>query len=443
MSLLTEAQQVELRPIEELQPYPLNPRSITEKRYNELKQKVNRFGQLGTLIIDGRDKSTVLGGNHVFRAMQELGYTKAKVEYRTPKDDAEALEIVILHNEKFATWVEQDLAELLHKYREQIDLSNYTIDLGKATDALKILARYGQTNEDDAPAVEAESYSQQGHLYQLGRHRLYCGDSTKPETFDTLFGDDQADMIITDPPYGVSYEGNPNGEEWNMIANDDLRGNELQQFLTAAFTHAGKYAKAHAGLYSFYASSTHREFQNALEIAGWTVRQQIIWLKKMVIGNSHYHWTHEPILYCGKGKESPDFNGDRTHKTLIDTVGYEDLKKLDKAVLINLIQSFREQSTVVRATQDRQKYDHPTQKPVSIMTPFIKNSAPVGGIVLDMFAGSGSSLVAAHQLDRIAYVVEFSPQFADVIRKRYAKLIGEESRWQEATPQITYQNHTK
>lgn len=443
MEFSNEAQQVELRPIEELHPYPLNPRAITEKKYTDLKKKVHRFGQLGTLIIDGRDKSTVLGGNHVYQAMKELGYAQAKVEYRTPKDDAEALELVIVHNERFATWVEQDLAELLHKYREDIDLSSYTIDLGKATEALKVLARYGQTNEDDAPATQETAISEQGEVYQLGRHRLYCGDSTKPGTYEKLFGDQKADMILTDPPYGVSYEGNPNGEEWEMIANDDLRGNDLEKFLVAAFTGAFKYAKPHAGLYSFYASSTHREFQNALEIAGWTVRQQIIWLKRMVIGNSHYHWTHEPVLYCGKGKDIPEFNGDRTHKTVIDTVGYEDLKKLDKSVLIQLIQSFREQSTVVKASQDRHKYDHPTQKPVSIMTPFIKNSAPVGGIVLDMFAGSGSSLVAAHQLDRVAYVVEYSPQFADVIRKRYARLIGEESRWQEVTPQITQQTHTK
>ena len=195
-------------------------------------------------------------------------------------------------------------------------------------------------------------------------------------------------------------------------------------------------AKPSMPAYIFYASVTHREFQAALENAGFTIRQQLIWVKHMVIGNSDYHWTHEPILYAHLGKDRPNFYGDRTNKTVLDTVGYKDLKKLPKETLLNLIMAIKTRSTIQHIEKDTQQYAHPTQKPVAIMTPLIKNSTAQEGIVVDLFAGSGTTLIAAHQLDRVCYAMEFDPQYCDVIRKRYAKFIKEEHRWQEVTPKI-------
>lgn len=430
-------QEITERQLLELTPYPFNPRSITKDKFEDLKGKIRRWGQLGALLIDGRDNRTILGGNHAFEAMKELGMTTAKVEYRTPKDDAEALELVIVHNERYASWVEQDLAELLHQYKDNIDLSKYSIDLGKSTDANKILARYGETDEDEAPELgEGDSVSKKGEVYQLGRHRLMCGDSTNPEDMAKLMNGEKASVIVTDPPYGVSYEGNPNGNDWDMIENDDLRGEALNKFLLAAFENISENSIANCPAYIFYASSTHIEFQQALEAAGWRVRQQIIWAKHMVIGNSDYHWTHEPVLYCAKGKERPPFYGDRTNRTVIDTVGYQELQRLTKEGLLGILMSIKSCSTVQNVQKDTQHYVHPTQKPVGIMTPFIKNSSDLNQIVLDAFAGSGSTLIAAHQLDRIAYCMEFSGLFCDVIRRRYAKFVGEETRWEEVTPAV-------
>ena len=427
---------IETRRLSELKPHPLNPRSITVDKFNELKRKIARWGQLGAILVDGRDKSTILGGNHAYEAMKALNYETAKVEYRTPKDDAEALELLIVHNERYAQWVEQDLAELLQKYKDQIDLSGYSIDLGRMTDLKKVLARFGQTEEDEAPGLESDPESKLGEVYQLGRHRVMCGDSTKIEDVKKLMNGKKADLLLTDPPYGISYEGNQTGTKWDMIKNDDLRGGALQKFLYMAFQNMAECAIPAMPAYIFYASITHREFQAAFELAGYTMRQQLIWVKHMVIGNSDYHWTHEPIFYVQLGKERPPFYGDRSNKTVLDTVGYNQLKTLQKETLLNLLMAIKSRSTVQNVEKDTQNYAHPTQKPVAIMTPLIKNSTSQEGLVVDLFAGSGTTLIAAHQLDRICYAMEFDPQYCDVIRKRYAKFIKEEHRWQEVTKKI-------
>lgn len=421
------------RKLSELKPYPKNPQTITEEKKEELKRKIQRFGQIGTLLIDGRDKATILGGNHVYEAMNELGLTEAKVEYRTPKDDAEALELVILHNERFAQWVQHDLGALLKEYQGEIDLSSYHIELGKGTALKTILARYGETEEDDFDgSVPAVPESKPGEVYLLGEHRLMCGDSTNQDDVRKLMGNQKASLLVTDPPYGVSYKGNPNGQDYEMIANDDLRGKELNQFLLAAFANFIRHAIPNVPAYVFYASSTHKEFQDALETAGFKIKQQLIWVKHMVIGNSDYQWTHEPILYCGLGKERPPFYGDRANRTVQDTAG--DPEKWPKQVLVDIVKQLKDQSTAIKVAKDTMHYQHPTQKPVGILTPLIKNSSAINEIVVDLFAGSGSTVIAAQQLDRKAYMMEFSPGFCDVIRKRYAKFINKEDKWQEYTP---------
>lgn len=363
--------------------------------------------------------------------------TEAKVEYRTPKDDAEALELVIVHNERFASWISQDLAELVHEYRDQINLEEYTIDLGKSTRIDKVLARYGETEEDEFDnTLPDDPESKPGELYQLGRHRLMCGDSTNPHHVAKLMGDDKADVIVTDPPYGISYEGNPTGKKWTMIANDDKTGPALMDFLYAAFTNILQHTIENVPAYVYHAASTMPEFMEALKEAGYTFRQQIIWHKSMVLGMSHYHWEHEPVIYCSAGKDTPPFYGDRTDKTVINVLDYKDFDKLTKEGAVNLLKALKSRTTIFYQTQRGQEYEHPTQKPVGAIAPFIKNSSRPDEIVVDLFTGSGTTLVAAHQLDRQARCMEFSPAYCDVIRKRYAKLVGEEHQWIELTKPI-------
>lgn len=434
---MSDISKIEIRKLSELKKYALNPRGIDSDRALDLQRKIQRWGQLGTLLIDGRDKTTILGGNHAYDAMVALGWTEAKVEYRTPKDDAEALELCILHNERYAHWITEDLGKMLKEYQTKIDLSSYQIDLSKGVSLLKVLARYGESKEDEFNATPpANPISEYGKVYQLGRHRLMCGDSTKIADVVALMGGKLAEVLVTDPPYGISYEGNPNGEDHEMIENDDLRGDALQKFLEVAFENAAQVGTLLMPAYVFYASRNHIEFEHALKIAGFEVRQQLIWAKHMVIGNSDYHWAHEPIFYAHKGKDRPPFYGDRTNITVLQTAPYKEMAKLSKEELLNFIMTLKGQSTMINVNQDAQKYDHPTQKPVAVMTPLIKNSTPAQGIVLDLFAGSGTTLIAAHQLDRVAYCMELNAGFCDVIRRRYAKTIGEEERWEALTPEV-------
>jgi DNA modification methylase len=263
-----------------------------------------------------------------------------------------------------------------------------------------------------------------------------CGDSTNFQHIKALLNGKKAALVVTDPPYGVSYEGNPSGQDWSMIANDDLRGKTLMDFLFKAFENISSFGIDKMPAYVFYASSTHREFQEALEKAGFTIRQQIIWAKHMVIGNSDYHWTHEPVFYAHIGKDRPPFYGDRTNKTVIETAKMSDIDKLSKEALLGLIKAMKEQSTIQHVQKDTQHYSHPTQKPVAIMTPFIKNSSNVEEIIVDMFTGSGSTMIAAHQLDRVFYGMEFDPRYVDVIRKRYSNYIKADQ-WEKATPETT------
>jgi DNA modification methylase len=263
-----------------------------------------------------------------------------------------------------------------------------------------------------------------------------CGDSTKKEDVDKLMNGAKADLIVTDPPYGISYTGNPTGKQWTMIANDDKQGNELLDFLFLAFKNIADNSIENCPAYVYHAASTQPEFMQALKEAGFNFKQQIIWHKDMVLGMSHYHWEHEPVIYASKGSIQPPFYGDRTDKTVIGILKKADFKNLTKEGLISIIMSLKTRSSIFYQTQRGQEYSHPTQKPVGAMAPFIKNSSRPDEIVVDLFLGSGTTLVAAHQLDRKCYAMEFSKGYCDVVRKRYAKLVGEEHQWLELTKAI-------
>lgn len=236
------------------------------------------------------------------------------------------------------------------------------------------------------------------------------------------------------------YAGNEltDRQKREMIANDDKQGGDLMDFLFAAFSAIAKHSIDNCPAYVYHAASTMPEFMQALKEAGFHFRQQIIWHKSMVLGMSHYHWEHEPVIYAAKGKSTntPLFYGDRTDKTVIQVLDYPDFNKLTKDGLVSILQALKSRSSVFSVTQRGQEYEHPTQKPVGAVAPFIKNSSRPDEIVVDLFTGSGTTLIAAHQLDRQARCMEFSAGYCDVIRRRYAKMVGEQSQWEELTAPI-------
>jgi site-specific DNA-methyltransferase (adenine-specific) len=259
-----------------------------------------------------------------------------------------------------------------------------------------------------------------GDIFQIGRHRLLCGDSTNPEEVKKLMAGKKAGLVFTDPPYGVSYQGTDNGDgsKWTMIKNDDLRGDGLVRFLFLAFKNALDNTKKEIALYTWYAIKNHIQFETALLAAGWEVKQQLIWNKGMTLGHADYHWAHEPILYCKKQEQTTEWYGDRTGKTILRQRRTE-LTQLKKEELVQIIKNLLDNSTTWEIDLEKVvNYQHPTQKPVTLAGRAILNSSKENDIVLDLFLGSGSTMVAGEQADRKVYGMELDPAFCEVIVQR-------------------------
>jgi len=251
--------------------------------------------------------------------------------------------------------------------------------------------------EDDFD-VEAnlpeEPITKLGDVWMLGKHRLACGDSTSSGAFTKLMNGQQADLVLTDPPYNVDYEGAT--KDKLKIQNDKMQDEQFLQFLTDAFTRMYEHSKKGAAIYVFHADSEGYNFRTAFKQAGYSLRQCLIWVKNsLVMGRQDYQWQHEPILYGWKDGASH--------------VWYAD----------------RKQTTLVEFDRPQKSAEHPTMKPVGLCGYFIANSSKEGDIVLDPFGGSGSTLIACEQTGRTCYIVELDEKYCDVIVKRYETFTGE------------------
>jgi DNA modification methylase len=277
---------------------------------------------------------------------------------------------------------------------------------------------------DDAPPLPPMPTSRLGDLYILGHHRLLCGDSTSPADVARLMDGTRADMLLTDPPYGVAYKststakGGLNDQGKGSIKNDTLDPVALQAFLAKAFRCADATAKS-AGCYVFYPSRYHREFENALNEAHLEVRSQIIWAKTQAsFGWSQYHWKHEPILFAAH--DTPDAI------PLVFVPAHEAAFYAFKSGSTVEWDGDRSQTTLWTCSRET-GYVHPTQKPVELLGRAIRNSTKPRGTVLDLFAGSGSTLMACEVLGRSCYTIELDPRFVDVIVKRWTDATGREA----------------
>jgi DNA modification methylase len=264
-----------------------------------------------------------------------------------------------------------------------------------------------ETEEDEPPAVEEGEppVSQPGEIYQLGNHRLMCGSATLLEDVEKLANGTACDLFLTDPPYNVDYTGKT--KDALKIDNDKQGNDQFRQFLVDGFTNAVAVLKKGASFYIFHADSEGYNFRGACYDAGLQIRQCLSWIKNsMVMGRQDYQWKHEPILYGWKDGASHSWYSDR------------------------------KQTTVLNFDRPTQSKEHPTMKPISILAYLMANSSKQGDIILDLFGGSGSTLIAAEQLERTCYMMELDPKYCDVIRKRYANFKGEGERWVESTPAL-------
>jgi DNA modification methylase len=281
---------------------------------------------------------------------------------------------------------------------------------------------------DKAEELRVKWGVESGQLWQLGEHRLVCGDCTDRAVVERVMGGEKADLVFTDPPYGVSYVGqnNPGGRNWNALENDELRGTELQEFIRNAFINIYEFTNDDTALYCWHASSTQREFENALNECGYEVKQQLIWNKGMVLGHSDYHWAHEPVFYCRKTGQKTHWFGFRTDKTILGERRSQ-LQKFTKETLLQIVMNMLDTSTTWEIDRDSVvEYQHSTQKPVRLAERAISNSSMEGTGVIDFFLGSGTTLIACERLGRKCRAVEISPAYVAVAIQRWVDVTGKE-----------------
>ena len=381
-------------PLKELKPAAYNPRKKLkkgDKEYEKIKQSLLKFGYVDPIIVN--EDLTVIGGHQRLTVLKDLDYETAKcVIVDLPKEDEKALNIAL--NKITGQWDEALLADLLLDLQE----SDFNLDLTgfEPPEIDDILSNvHDKELSEDEFDVEEElkkpTVSRRGDIWQLGKHRVICGDSTKSETYDQLLGDKKANLVVTDPPYNVDVE-----ETAGKILNDNMSDGDFYQFLLSMFTQVENHMETDASIYVFHADTEGLNFRKAFKDAGFYLSGCCIWKKNsLVLGRSPYQWQHEPCLYGWKKKGKHQWFSDR------------------------------KQTTIWEYDRPKSSKDHPTMKPIQLMAYPIQNSSMRGTIVLDPFLGSGSTLIAADQTGRVCYGIELDEKFVDVIVKRYIEVTGD------------------
>lgn len=412
---------IEYVDINSIKPYEKNAKLHPEEQIEQIKKSIEQFGMDDPI---GIWKDEIVEGHGRLIACKQLGYTEVPIIRLDHLTDEERKAYTLAHN-KLTMNSDFDLNILQEELGnfETIDMSDFGFDIDLD------LEEEQEIVEDEVPDVPEEPKAKLGDIYQLGNHRLMCGDSTNPDDVDKLMQDEVADLVFTDPPYGVSYKGtnNPNGREWEIIKNDKLRGDELFLFLLEAFKNIKRKLKVGGAYYIWYANSDSIQFETALEGAELRKKQIIIWQKGMVLGHSDYHWTYEPCIYGCHPEANCEWFGDRAQKTLWD-FSKKELKDMKKDEMLALLERLYNDKDVWEIKRDNvMEYVHPTQKPVALSAKAMHNSSKQGDIVLDLFGGSGSTLIGCEQLERKARLMEFDPKYVDVIIERWENFTGEKA----------------
>lgn len=389
-----------------LSPNPNNPRTISKEAFEKLKKKIQRNPDgLSANKIVHKD-GNIIAGNQRWRALQDLGMELKDEWFKDVSDwtPEQIREYLITSNISDGEWDWDVLANEWEK--EELE------ELGLETpwnDPEEVV-------EDEAPEVEEEPVSELGKIYQLGKHRVMCGDSTKD--IGKLMGGVKASLLVTDPPYGVSYADKneflnsiaPGNRNQTKIENDHMKPDEMKEFWTEAFGAIFAYLANDA---TYYITSPQGGellllLQSLYDI-GYPSRHMIIWSKNNhVLGRCDYNYKHEPILYGWLEKHKFYGNG-------------------------------QQKSSVWNIDKPHQSKEHPTMKPIELFAECILNSTEKDQIVLDTYLGSGTTVIACEQTDRICYGMELDPKYTDVIRKRWAKFVYPdtwEERWEELTPEL-------
>lgn len=400
---------IEKKNTKELLPADYNPRKDLkpgDKEYEKLKRSIEQFGYVEPVIWN-QTTGRVVGGHQRLKVLIDMGMTEVDcVVVELSEEKEKALNVAL--NKISGEWDNDKLALLI------ADLQGADFDVsltGFEPAELESLFREDTKNgvSDDDFDVEAElqkpTISKSGDVWQLGNHRLICGDSTKAETYEMLMCGKKANLVVTDPPYNVNYEGSA-----GKIKNDSMDEDKFEQFLLDAYLNMEQNMSDDASIYVFHSDSHGFAFRKSFEAAGFYLSGCCIWKKQsLVLGRSPYQWQHEPVLFGWKKKGKHQWY------------------------------TGRKESTIWEFDKPKKNGDHPTMKPIPLVAYPIMNSSMSNCIVLDPFGGSGSTLIACEQTGRICHTIELDEKYCDVIVKRYIEQVGTSAKVSVVRDGLTYQ----
>ena len=384
---------VQMRPVGSIRPYERNPRH-NDPAVDAVATSIREFGFRQPIVTDV--DGVIVVGHTRYKAALKLGLTEVPVHVAdglTPQQ-AQAYRLADNQTATIATWDDDTLVAELLALRD----GGFDLDLtGFAADDLDRLLGTGDDAErgdpDDVPEPPADPVTRPGDLWLLGTHRLVCGYAADPAAYAKILDGAQADLLLTDPPYGVSYVGGTS--DAMTLANDDLSAADYDPFLAKTLNAAAAALKPGSAFYLWHADLHGGTVRAAADRAGLPLRQVLVWVKSaFALGRSDYHWQHEPCLYGWRPGAPHAWHGGRA------------------------------QGTTLAFDKPARNGDHPTMKPVALFRRLVENSCPPGGLVLDPFAGSGTSLIAAEEAGRVAALLELDPRFCDVIVRRYETFTG-------------------
>ena len=403
--------------LNEIKSNPNNPRVIKDDKFKKLVKSIKDFPKMMELrpMIINTD-NIVLGGNMRLKALKELGYKEVPDEWIKRAEDLtedEQRQFIIKDNVGFG---EHDWDMLANEW--DVDkLDEWGLDL--PSDVFTPEELEAEEDNYEIPD-EIKTDIVLGDLFEIGEHRLLCGDSTQTDSYEKLFKGEFADLVVTDPPYNVDYEGGTGLK----IMNDKMENNTFYQFLYDFYTALGSYTKKGGAWYVWHADSEGVNFRTAFEDSGLLLKQCLIWVKNaLVMGRQDYQWKHEPCLYGWKEGAAHYFTNERHHTTVIeDAINVNKLTKDQMKKMLNEMLSDKTKSSIIKCDKPSKNDVHPTMKPILLLAPLIENSSKSGEIVADGFLGSGSTMVASHQLKRKCYGMELDPKYCQVIIDRMKKL---------------------
>jgi DNA modification methylase len=380
---------------------PRNANTHPEAQIVQIVESIRQFGFTNPIIID--EDNEIIAGHGRRLALLRMGETKAPTIRMVGLSTEQKLALLVADNKiaEGSEWDDAMLREIL------TDLKQADFDIGitgfSDDDYLEMMSldlggepQGPVDGEDDIPGVPVEAQARTGDVFVCGRHRVMCGDSTHQADVNKLMNGRVADLLLTDPPYNVAYVGKT--KEAKVIQNDSMAGEDFRKFLAAAFAPANEVLRAGGVFYIWHADLESYNFRGACADVGWQVRQCLVWQKNsMVMGRQDYHWQHEPCLYGWKDGAAHTWSSDRKQVTLL---------VFDKP---------------------QRSEEHPTMKPVALFEYQIMNNTRVGDLVLDIFGGSGTTLIAAEKNERTAHLMEIDPVYVDVIVKRWEDFTGQKA----------------